>query len=473
MDISLYYHFVQILMSDNATSKDVQIMLGDPKKALIAFSIPIAVALFVQQGNNLVDSFWVTNLGGDAMAALGLIYPIYAVLIGIGNGMGIGVAAAIARKIGMGKNELASRIGTQSITLVVIITIVATPILLLWGEPILRLIGAGATLETSMAYAFPLFVSTGLIIMSGVMSGILRGEGAVRKSMYIQIVAAIINLVLDPIFIYTFGWGVAGAAWATTIAFAASIIMGLYWYCVKKNMFLTMKWAYLRFNKACQKEILSVGFPETVEFASMNLFNIAYNFCIIMVASTDIMGMYTVAWRIIYMLLIPAQAMGGAIVSACSAEFGMKRYDMIKQAYRFATKFSITWLIFFTVAMIAFAGVMAGFFTQSPDLQYITGDTTSMFRILALVVPMMAPVFIGSSLLQALNRSKVALTSTVIRNSLLTVLFFVAAYTVGTPTSLWWAMVIGELIGGMLMGYWAYIVLKDCAKKDGVIISTG
>ncbi|MDR2846237.1 MAG: MATE family efflux transporter [Candidatus Methanoplasma sp.] len=458
-------------MDSKTAFKDVQVMLGDPKKALLAFSLPIAVALFVQQSNNLVDSFWVTNLGGDAMAALGLVYPIYAVLIGIGNGLGIGVAAAIARKIGMGKNEVASRIATQSITLVIIVSIVATPILILGGEPILKLIGAGATLATSIEYAFPLYLSTGLIIMSGVMSGILRGEGAVRKSMYIQIVAAVINLVLDPIFIYTLGWGVAGAAWATTISFAASVIMGLYWYCIKKNMFLTMKWAYLRFNKACQKEILSVGFPESVEFSAMNLFNIAYNFCIITVSSTDVMGLYTVAWRIMYLLMIPAQAMGGAIVSACSAEFGMKRYDMIKQAYSYATKFSVSWLILFAVILFAAAGMVASVFTQSPDVQYLHGDMVSMLHILVWVVPFMAPIYVGSSLLQALNRSKVALVSTVIRNSVLTVFFFVAAYTVGTESSLWWAMVSGEVFGGLLMGYWAYVVLKDSSRKDGIKIS--
>ena len=454
-------------MGNAAVTKDIQTMLGDPKKAIVAFSIPIAVALLLQQSNNLVDSIWVTGLGGDAMAALGLVFPIYAVVIGIGNGLGIGTSAAIARKIGMGKGEEASRIATQSVTLVLMIAAIATPLLLIFAKPILAVIGAGSTLETSLDYAYPLYLSTVLILLSGIMSGILRGEGAVRKSMYIQVLGAVVNLILDPIFIYTFDWGVAGAAWASVIAFGSSIILALYWYCVKKNMFIKIERRHLRYNKTYQKEILSVGFPQSVELSVMNLFNITYNICIVMVGTTDAMAIYTVAWRIVYVLMIPAQAMGGAIVSACSAEFGMKRYDMINKAYKFAVKSSILWLSVLSLIMVALAGPIATAFTHTPDMEYLHGEMMILLYIFAIFVPFMSLVFVGSSLLQAVNRSKIALMSTVIRNSILTIMFVAAAFLVGTLTSLWWAMSLAEIFGGLLMGYWAYIALKDAAKKDG------
>ncbi|MDR3282217.1 MAG: MATE family efflux transporter [Candidatus Methanoplasma sp.] len=447
--------------------KDIETMLGDPRKALVAFSIPIAVALLVQQSNTLVDSFWVTSLGGDAMAAIGLLNPIYAVLIGIGNGLGIGAAAAIARKIGAGNREEASGIASQAVTLVVVVSVVATPFLLFMGEPLLRLIGAGATIETSMQYAFPLFLSTVLVIMSGVMSGILRGEGAIRRSMYIQIVAAVVNIVLDPIFIYNLGWGIAGAAWVTAISLAASVAISLFWYASGKKTYLKLRLSEMRFHAPRMREILSVGGPQSLEFAAMNVFNVGYNLCVIKVGSTDIMGLYTVSWRIIYLLMIPAQAMGGAIVSACSAEFGMKRYDMIRSAYAYALKVSVSTLAALAAVTAAVAGLIATVFTSGPDMQHLHDDMTVMLRILVILVPFFGPVYVGSSLLQALNRSKVALMSSVIRNTVLTILFFSAAYVVGTVPSLWWAMVVGEIFGGALMGYWAYVVLKDSARKDG------
>jgi putative MATE family efflux protein len=328
-------------------------------------------------------------------------------------------------------------------------------------------IGAGPTIDVSMEFAVPLYLSTILIFMSGVMSGILRGEGAVRRSMYIQVLGALMNLVLDPIFIYTLDMGVAGAAWATVAAFGISIAAGMYWYLLKKDMFIRFKREHLTPNIQYLKEIMAVGLPQSLEFTVMNIFNVTLNFCIIMVGGTEAMAIYTVAWRIVYLLLIPAMAMGGAIVSACSAEFGMKRYDMIRLAYRFSVKWSILILTGLALAMVALADPISTLFTGSEGLEHLHNEMKEILYIFAIFVPMMSLVFVGSSLLQALNRSKIALISSFIRNITLACGFIAVAYLIGTLTSLWWVMALGEIFGGALMGYWAYIVLREVAKRDG------
>ena len=454
-----------------SATKGVNVLLGDPRKAIVAFSIPIAVALLAQQSNSLVDSFWVTSLGGNAMAALGLVSPIYSILVGIGAGLGIGASAAIARSIGMGQAEKTGGMAAQSLVLCILVAIIVTPMLLLTAKPVLVAIGAGPTIDASIEFAIPLYISPVLIFVSGVMSGIMRGEGAVRRSMYIQVIGAVANLILDPIFIYSFDMGVAGAAWATTAAFGTSITVGLYWYLVKKDMFIKFRKRDFKLNTAYQREILSVGLPQTAEFTVMSAFNVTFNFCIIMVGGTSAMAIYTVAWRLMYILLIPAQAMGGAIVSACSAEFGMKRYDMIRQAYVYSVKTSVLLLAFFAVAMCLLAGFIASVFTAAPDMQYLHHDMVVMLYIFASFIPIMSLIYVGSSLLQSLKRSKVSLLSTFIRNATLAVTFLIAAYWFGTLTSLWWAMFATEVFGGSLMGYWAYVVLKDVAKRDGRTLS--
>jgi len=455
-----------------SATKGVNVLLGDPKKAIVAFSIPIAVALLAQQSNSLVDSFWVTGLGGNAMAALGLVSPIYSILVGIGSGLGIGTSAAIARSIGKNRAEETGGIAAQSLLLCIILGIIATPLLLLTAKPVLIAIGAGPTIDASMQFAIPLYISVVLIFMSGVMSGIMRGEGAARRSMYIQVIGAIANVILDPIFIYNFNMGVAGAAWATSAAFGISILVGLYWYVVKKDMFIKFRKGDLRPNMAYQKEILSVGLPQTAEFTVMSIFNVAFNFCIIMVGGTSVMAIYTVVWRLMYILLIPAQAMGGAIVSACSAEFGMKRYDMIRQAYLFSVRTSVLMLAVFAIATGLLANPISSIFTIASDMQHLHHDMVVMLYIFVSFIPIMSLIYIGSSLLQALKHSKIALLSSFIRNLMLAVLFLTAAYCVGTLISLWLAMFITEVFGGALMGYWAYIVLKDVAKKDGRTLSS-
>ena len=452
-------------------TKGVEVLLGDPKKAIAAFSIPIMIALLAQYSSILIDSFWVTGLGADAMAALGLVSPVFTILIGIGSGLGVGTAAAIARMIGKGRSEEAGGIAVQSLILCVIIAAAATPILLLTAKPVLVAIGAGTTIDASMAFATPLYICSVLVLMSGVMSGILRGEGAARRSMYIQVIGAMTTMVLDPIFIYYLDMGVAGAAWATSTAFGISILIGLYWYLVKKDMFLKLRRYDLRLNFGYQKEVLYVGLPQSAEFTVMGLFNVIFNSCVIMVGSTDVMAIYTVAWRIMYIILIPAQAMGGAIVSACSAEFGMKRYDMIRTAYRHSVKMSLIVLTLLSVALALLAEPISSVFTQAPNMQYLHGEMVRMLYIFASFMPIMSLIYVGSSLLQALNRSKISLLSTFIRNLTLAIAFLVAAYWVGSLTSLWAAMGLTEIFGGLLMGYWAFVVLKEVAKRDGIPLS--
>ena len=453
---------------DGTATKGVDVLLGDPKKAVIAFSVPIAVALLAQQGSLLADSVWVTALGGDALSAIGLVSPMYIILTGLGAGLAVGASAAIARNIGMKKSDSANVIAVQALLLCLAVAVILTPILLLTSRPLLELIGAGSTIDSSVAFATPLYISLVLILLANVMSGIMRGEGAARKSMYMLVIGAVTTIVLDPIFIYALDMGVAGAGWATAAGFGVSFLAGIYWYIFGNSMFIQLKKENLKLNLRYWKIILVVGVPQSAEFMVMGVFNIAFNGCVILIGGTDVMAIYTAVWRVIALIVIPAQAMGGAIISSCSAEFGMKRYDMIRQSYIYAVKISLIFLIILTIATVALAGPIASLFTNDlmePALMY--EDMVTMLYIFAIFVPFMALIYIGSSLLQSLARSKISLISTFIRNGSLAIGFLITTYGIGTLTSMWWALCIVEIFGSILMGYWAYIVLKDAAKKDG------
>ncbi|AIZ56254.1 multidrug efflux pump VmrA [Candidatus Methanoplasma termitum] len=453
---------------DGTATKGVDVLLGDPKKAVVAFSIPIAIALLAQQGSLFADSVWVTALGGDALSAIGLVSPMYIILTGIGAGLAVGTSAAIARKIGMKKADSANLIAMQSLLLCLAVAVVLTPLLLLTSRPLLGLIGAGSTINSSVAFATPIYISFVLILLANVMSGIMRGEGAARKSMYMLVLGAVTTIILDPILIYVANLGVAGAGWATSIGFGVSFLAGVYWYFFDNRMFIKFKKENLKLNIKAWKTILFVGVPQSAEFMVMGIFNIAFNGCVILIGGNDVMAIYTATWRVIGLIVIPAQAMGGAIISSCSAEFGMKRYDMIRQSYVYAVKMSLILLTILTVAMVALAGPIATLFTNDlVEPAQMHSDMVIMMYIFATFIPIMALIYVGSSLLQSLARSKISLLSTFIRNGSLAIGFLITTYGIGTLTSMWWALSIVEIFGSILMGYWAYVILKDAAKKDG------
>ena len=443
-------------------------LLGDQRKGVIALTIPIAVALFFQQLNNIVDSLWVAGLGGNAMSALGIVYPIYTILIGIGNGLGIGVGAAIARSIGSRDHRDANHSAGQGVLITVLVSLILTPFLLLTAEYTMGIMGAGDTVKECLEYAYPLYASTFLILLSGVMSGMLRGEGAAKRSMAIQVIGAVVNIILDPIMIYGLDMGVAGAAWATVIAFGTSCVIAAYWYLRGKGMYIRIRRSDYRYDRRVCRGILSVGGPEALELSIMYLFNIFLNYLVIEVGGTDMVGLYSTGWRIANFILIIAQAMGGAMVAVCSAEYGMGRFDMIRDAFRYSVGLSIFWTLVLSAVLALGSGPLASVFTHSEDLMYLHGEMASMLLFFAMFLPVMSMVYTGSALLQAIDRASGAMVNSLARNILLTGTFWVATVSIGTLTSLWWMMAIAEIIGGLMMGIHAWLMLRRVSSRESV-----
>ena len=148
------------------SGEGVDVLLGDQRKGIITMCIPIAVALLVQQLNNIVDSLWVSDLGGDSMAALGVVYPLYCVLIGIGNGLGIGVASAIARNIGMKDKANADGIAMQGLVLTITVSVPIGLFLFLTAGITTDLMGAGGMRDECLGYAIPIYISSFFIILT-------------------------------------------------------------------------------------------------------------------------------------------------------------------------------------------------------------------------------------------------------------------------------------------------------------------
>ena len=447
-------------------TEGVKVLLGDQRKGVLALSIPIAIALFVQNLNNIVDSFWVSDLGQNAMASLGIVYPVYCILIGIGNGLGIGVSAAIARNIGMKNHDNANGVAAQGLLTTLVISVVLTVFLVITAEPVIVLMGGGEMVEECLSYGLPIYLGSFFIILSGVMSGMLRGEGAARRSMAIQVVGAAINIVLDPIMIFWMDMGVAGAAWATVIAFVISSLMAFYWYLNTNSMYVRFERKNFRFSTMLQKEILSVGLPESIELTVMNFFNIFLNIFVVVCAGTAGLAVYTMVWRIGYLTVIPAQAMGGALVAICSAEYGMKEFDMIRDAYRFAIKRSLIMLLALNLVFALLAGVLADVFIRTEDMEFMHDEMVMFTYLMAIFLPPFSMTFVGSSLMQSVEKAGHAMVNTLLRNVFVTIAYWIVSITVCSLFGIGIALIIVESLGGIAMIIHGKIVLERVAKRE-------
>lgn len=385
------------------------------------------------------------------MASISIVYPVFAAVMGIGSGLGIGASVAIARSIGRKDRREAEARGGQALLLFIITSIILTPILLLTMEYSIVLMGGAEILDLCIDYATPLYLATFVIILNGVITGVIRGEGAAKRSMYIQVLSAVVNIILDPILIYGFGMGVAGAAWATVIAFSSSIVVGLYWYFVKNDMFLKITSFDIRYEKKAMASVLRVGLPEATELSAMNIFNIFLNFIVIVVMGTIGVALYSTGWRVVYLLMVPAQAVGAAMVSVCSAQYGAGLYTKVRKTYYYGTFITFGLSIIMSVILFIFADYAAMAFTYEEGLSQVRGEMAHMIRIFCILVPAMSLIYTGSSILLALDYANIALISSFLRNIMLVAFFAIAAYIFNTGDSLWWSLTIGEIIGGVVM----------------------
>jgi putative MATE family efflux protein len=452
-------------MAEYEKTKEVETLLGDPKKAILAMAIPTTIALVAQSVNNLVDAMWVAGLGRDALAAVGIVFPLFFIVIGISNGIGIGAASAISRRIGAENKAEADRTAAHAIALGLVASVIMTIVFLLLLEPIIRVVGAGATEDTireCINYATPFAAFVFVFVLVGVLSSILRSEGAAKRSMYILILAAIINLALDPFFIYDYGlgWGMTGAAIATVAAEGTALAVMFYWYFVKKDLFLKFKFKGFKFEIPIIKDIFQVGIPAALQMMIISIVSIFMNLILLQAGGDDGVAIYSSDWRVLSVLMIPMMGIATGLVPVCAAAFGARRYDKIKVAYTYALKISVLLMIVISAVTIIFSSYIVMAFTYDTDTEYLRAGMAEFLWIAALFMPFMAMGMAAESLFQALGMGTRALVSTLFRNFIMLPICYIAAIATTGLTFIWWGATASEIIASLVVVTWSIFVLR-------------
>ena len=309
-------------------TEGVKTLLGDPKKALIKLSIPMIIAMSVHTIYNLVDALWVSGLGADALAAVGFVYPLFFMALALATGLGVGAGSALSRMIGANNKQGADMVTAHAFILMIITVIIFTVPLFLLSEQIFAILGAGQVVgPLATIYGQIIFAGSVFLFLNYIINAILRGEGDAKRAMYAMILGAGLNIVLDPIFIYTFGLGVAGAAYATVLSFSVSSFLMLYWLIIKKDTFVSFSLKNFRFSRTIVAEIFHVGIPSALMQLSMAITMIIINAIIIIVDTTDGIAIYTTGWRVTMIAILPTLGIATAIVSVSGAASGAKEYD--------------------------------------------------------------------------------------------------------------------------------------------------
>ncbi|MEE8479520.1 MAG: MATE family efflux transporter, partial [Candidatus Neomarinimicrobiota bacterium] len=202
-----------------------------PKKALWTLAIPILAGMSIQTIYTIVDMIFIGRLGGEAIAAVAFNMPLLFFVLGLSMGFGSGVTASIARFIGASDKTNADNSAEHALLMASVISIVMVIVGLLYGKRLLAILGTPPEL-INMAWSYLWIITIGLFFMvfSGFFRSILAGEGDMKTPMIISATGTILNIILDPIFIFVLGFGVPGAAIATVISQATVFSIFIYFF---------------------------------------------------------------------------------------------------------------------------------------------------------------------------------------------------------------------------------------------------
>ncbi|AMK13781.1 MATE efflux family protein [methanogenic archaeon mixed culture ISO4-G1] len=449
-------------MSENAegTTRDVDILLGNPKGALIAMAVPVMIANLIQSINNIVDTVWLTSLGVEAQAAVNVIFPLFFLTIGFGNGIGVGASQALARRIGAMDRKGANEVAAQAFVMTLIISILLTVVFVLFAYDLICYSGGASNIDACMEYAIPIFIGITPILMGGMFSALLRSEGAAKRSMYIHVLGVIFNMILDPVFIFGFGMGISGAAIATVISMTVPIAISIFWYFGNQSTFVRIPLKGFRFNKGLVWDILRVGIPASMEIILMSVVIMVMNIIIESISPVDGVAIYGNGWKMMDLFFMPTMAIGFAIVPICAAALGAKKVYKIREVYRIALGYGVVICLGIALVLGLFANYLVIPFSYSESTAGLREEMALFITICAVFLPFTPLGYTSVGLFQGLGWGYKSLLVTFVVNISRIPICYLLAISIGSLESIWYGVVIAEIIGSVFGGVFGIYTIR-------------
>ena len=386
----------------NSRNNKMELLGNAPiSKALLAMGIPTMLGMMVNAIYNLVDAYFVGGLGTSQMGAISVVYPLGQIVVGLGLLFGNGSASYLSRLLGNRDQEQADRVASTALYSSVAVGAVLIIFSMIFLRPILRLLGAtDSIMPYAMTYAAIYVVSCIFNVFNVTMNNIVTSEGAAKTTMFALMAGAVLNIGLDPVFIYTLDMGVAGAAIATAISQIVSTLIYLTFIFRKKSIY-SFKMKNCTFTKEIMSEIFKIGIPTLV-------FQILTSLSISLVntqagpyGDSVIAGMGAVT-RIVSMgsLIVFGFIKGFQPIAGYS--YGAKKFDRLHKAIRTSILWSTVFCVIYGLLLTIFSSRIIAQFTDG-DLEMIRVGTQSL-RINGLSFLLFGFYTVYSSLFLALGK---------------------------------------------------------------------
>lgn len=371
-------------------------------KVYFKFALPLVSSMVLSLFYNMVDTFFIAQTQNtNLVAGVSLCAPVFIIMIAIGDIFGLGGSSVISRLLGEKRDEEGKRVSGFCFYAAIIVGIFITIFMLVFQNPVLRMLGVEeATKPYALQYYFYLAIGAPIFIVNYSPSNMLRAEGLAVESMIGTMSGTIVNIILDPIFIFKLNMGAAGAAIATVLGTLCSDIVLIY-FVLKRSHKLTVSCKNIRITRRILGSIMAIGIPASVT-NFMQSFGIALVNRSLVVYGTDKVAAMGIAMKVnmIIMLVLIGLSFGGQPLIGYN--YGAKNMSRMRQVISFSLKFEIGLAIAAGIILALSAPYILPIFMEE---EAIVTAGTLMMRCQLVTMPFVAVVLIFTVVFQAAGKA--------------------------------------------------------------------
>jgi len=444
--------------------------IENPRRAMWKLAMPVMYGMLVMTIYSLADMFFVGKLGGEAIAAVAFVMPLVFFALGITFGIGSGITAVIAKFIGEENKLQADNAAEHSVLLALILGAIFTVCGLLFGKQLLSLLGASGDVHR-MGLGYFRILSFGFIfsVSSVVFRSILTGEGDTKSPMIIQGFGTVLNILLDPLFIFTFDLGVFGAGLATVASQTITVLIFVYLLFFKKHAYVTFSPRDFSFSKKIIDKIMQIGIPASLSMIIMSFGSMIFNRILVLYGNEAVAG-YTVAHRIDHIFFMPIGSIAQALVTLVGMFYGAKQFNLMRSIIFYGMAKSVAIGVALAFVFWVYAEWIMSQFTSVEEI-ILVGKT--YIRYLVFGYPLIAIGMTSGRVLQGLGKGAPMLVITILRVGAISVpLSLIGIFWFDAQIEwIWISMLISFFIAPLVAITWLLANLKKVENTANLAFS--
>ena len=429
-------------------------------------AVPAAVGFLVMNIYFIADSIFIGKfVGSMGIAAVSVVMPITFLISAIGMAIGVGGSSLISRFLGSKDDLEANKVFGNMTSLTIVLSILIMLLGYSFIDEILVIFGAkGAIFEPAKAYFSSLIIGIPFLAWSMMSNNAMRAEGAPKKAMMIMIISALVNLVLDPIFIIGFGWGMEGAAYATVLGYFSSTLYSVMFF-AKGNSTLKLNRSYFKIKLKYIKSIFTIGSVTLARQGTVSLLSIVLNHSLFSYGSEIAVAAYGIISRLIMFTNFPVLGITQGFLPIAGFNFGAKKFDRVISSIKLSVVYGslIAGSIFIFILM--FPLELTQIFVGKSDVEILEMTPKAMIIVFA-ATPLITAQLIGSAYFQAIGKALPALFLTLTKQGMFLIPFILILPMRYELNGIWMAFPISDVLATLVTLFFLRNAIRKLKNTD-------